>query len=190
MCALIFPIAADTSTTQPGMLRKASIKVSWMNFRVLVCLLFFKKKGNLYSGLKKRGRNGGGEINRQQTRRKSLAAGRQQKDTSFSDAVFRVYLWVWVRRAAHLCLFVCMNNSGPWRGQPAAVMRGTCIDSKYCWWGAIDLTTICPNFSQEAERFVQPFTQWLTERGDRWTSREAQSCGLRVDKKGKWKKRL
>lgn len=52
--------------------------------------------------------------------------------------------------AAYLCLFVCMNNSGPWRGQPAAVMRRTCIDTKYCWWEAIDPTAICPNLSQEA----------------------------------------
>lgn len=73
-------------------------------------------------------------------------AERKQKARFFSDTVFCVCACV----ATYLCLFVCMNNSGPWRGQPAAVMRRTCIDSKYCWWEAIDLTAICPNFSQEA----------------------------------------
>lgn len=150
----------EPNLTQAGVLSKASIKVSiWMNWRL-------KKKTRererhtcprLWAD-KKQGRNGGKEINREQKRRGSLEAVRQQKDSFLSDALCRVCICECVRGAAHLCLFVCMNNSGPWRGQPAAVMRRTCIDSKYCWWEAIDPTTICPNFSREAEGFCSLYS--------------------------------
>lgn len=66
-------------------------------------------------------------------------------------------------RAVNLCLFVCMNNSGPWRGQPAAVMRRTCIDTKYCWWEAIDPTAICPKFSRGAGTVCRRYSDGRTD---------------------------
>lgn len=156
----------------------------WVNERLKKKREMGKAREKTYSsralGLNKREEKNRREgMNIERKRRESSETGRQQKASFYCDAVFCVYLWMWVSGAAHLCLFVCMNNSGPWRGQPAAVMRRTCIDSKYCWWEAIDLTTICPNFSQEAEAFCSLY--WVA---DRWTGGKTDATIFRA-RKGK-----
>ncbi|MED6231736.1 hypothetical protein ATANTOWER_006491 [Ataeniobius toweri] len=43
------------------------------------------------------------------------------------------------------------SSLGPWRGQLAAVMRRTSIDTIYCLWEVIDPTAVCPALIKEQE---------------------------------------